>query len=142
MGDDIVMASNVTNASAKAARFAGRHYTNAEQPMAVISGLSTVSANTVHIGGNETIHNTATAIEFYTAANTTTIAGTLAADMTGVGTASILRLRGDITIDKDLNHDGDRAGFYATAPIAQQTGVAVTDAAIHAALVNLGLITA
>lgn len=33
-------------------------------------------------------------------------------------------------------------GFYVTAPISLQTGVAVTDAAIHAALVNLGLITA
>lgn len=33
-------------------------------------------------------------------------------------------------------------GFYTTAPIALQTGVAVTAAAIHAALVNLGLITA
>jgi len=33
-------------------------------------------------------------------------------------------------------------GFYNTAPVAQQTGVAVTAAGIHAALVNLGLITA
>ena len=33
-------------------------------------------------------------------------------------------------------------GFYGTAPQAQPTGVAVTDAAIHAALVTLGLITA
>ena len=33
-------------------------------------------------------------------------------------------------------------GFYGASPVAQQTGVAVTAAAIHAALVNLGLITA
>lgn len=33
-------------------------------------------------------------------------------------------------------------GFYGTKPIAKQTGVAVTAAAIHAALVNLGLIGA
>ena len=33
-------------------------------------------------------------------------------------------------------------GFYSTTPIAQQTSVAVTAAGIHAALVNLGLITA
>ena len=33
-------------------------------------------------------------------------------------------------------------GFYGTAPVAQQTGVAVSAAGIHAALVNLGLITA
>jgi len=35
-----------------------------------------------------------------------------------------------------------RIGFYVTAPVALQTGVAVTDVGIHAALVNLGLITA
>ena len=33
-------------------------------------------------------------------------------------------------------------GFYVTAPIALQTGVAVTAAGVHAALVALGLITA
>lgn len=32
-------------------------------------------------------------------------------------------------------------GFYGATPIAQQTGVPVTAAGIHAALVNLGLIT-
>ena len=35
-----------------------------------------------------------------------------------------------------------QCGFYVTAPISLQTGVAVTDVAIHAALVALGLITA
>lgn len=33
-------------------------------------------------------------------------------------------------------------GFFATTPAARPTGVAVTDVAIHAALVTLGLITA
>ena len=36
----------------------------------------------------------------------------------------------------------EKIGFYATAPIALQTGVAATEAGIFAALVNLGLITA
>lgn len=40
----------------------------------------------------------------------------------------------------DLNHDGTNVGFYTATPVAQQTGVAVTAAGIHAALVNLGLI--
>ena len=47
-----------------------------------------------------------------------------------------------LEIDGDLNHDGSNVGFYGTAPVAKQTGVAVTAAAIHAALVNLGLIAA
>lgn len=35
-----------------------------------------------------------------------------------------------------------QVGFYVTSPISLQTGVAVSAAGIHAALVNLGLITA
>ncbi len=35
-----------------------------------------------------------------------------------------------------------QVGFYGTTPVSQQTGVAVSAAGIHAALVNLGLITA
>lgn len=37
---------------------------------------------------------------------------------------------------------GGNLGFFGTTPIAQETSVAVTVAAIHAALVNYGLITA
>jgi hypothetical protein len=36
----------------------------------------------------------------------------------------------------------DAIGFYGETPVAQQTGVAVSSAGIHAALVTLGLITA
>lgn len=53
-----------------------------------------------------------------------------------------LLVTGAVELDGDLNHDGTNVGFYATAPIAQQTGVAVSAAGVHAALVNLGLITA
>jgi hypothetical protein len=38
--------------------------------------------------------------------------------------------------------NGAQVSFYGAAPIAKQTGVAVTAAAIHAALVELGLISA
>ncbi len=40
------------------------------------------------------------------------------------------------------NNGAAMVGFYATTPIVLQTGVAVTAEGIHAALVNLGLITA
>lgn len=56
--------------------------------------------------------------------------------------ANGIRIVNDLEIDGDLNHDGSAVGFYGTTPVSQQTGVAVSDAAIHAALVNLGLITA
>lgn len=35
-----------------------------------------------------------------------------------------------------------KMGFYGAAPVAQQTGVAVTAGGVHAALVALGFITA
>jgi hypothetical protein len=48
---------------------------------------------------------------------------------------------GLFTVLNGYAHNGN-LGFYGTAPIAKQVGVAVTAAAIHAALVNLGLIAA
>ena len=36
---------------------------------------------------------------------------------------------------------GQKIGFFNATPVVQQTGVAVSAAGIHAALVNLGLIT-
>ncbi len=36
---------------------------------------------------------------------------------------------------------GQKIGFFGATPVVQQTGVAVTAGGIHAALVNLGLIT-
>lgn len=39
-------------------------------------------------------------------------------------------------------HRGSTLGFYDTAPIAKQTGVAVSAGGVHAALVALGLISA
>lgn len=41
-----------------------------------------------------------------------------------------------------LGQSGGSVGFYGTTPVALQTGVAVSAAGVHAALVNLGLITA
>lgn len=48
---------------------------------------------------------------------------------------------GHWTLSNNLRVNGD-VGFYNTAPIAKQTGVAVTAGGIHAALVALGLIAA
>lgn len=50
------------------------------------------------------------------------------------------RIHGEARIDGAINHDGTRAGFYGATPVPKPTGVAVTPAAIHAALVKLGLI--
>lgn len=62
--------------------------------------------------------------------------GRLAADVVGTASGDTLRSTGP------FDHDGSTLGFYGTTPIAKQTGVAVSAAGIHAALVALGLIAA
>jgi hypothetical protein len=47
-----------------------------------------------------------------------------------------------LQVDEALAHAGDSIGFYGTTPIAKPTGVAVSAAGVHAALVSLGLIAA
>lgn len=75
------------------------------------------------------------------------IAPTLNAGATGtilIDTSNdVFRLREvALRVEGALDHDGTTVGFYGATPTAQQTGVAVSAAGIHAALVNLGLITA
>lgn len=64
-----------------------------------------------------------------------------AASSTGIGAFGDSEFSGKLTAAGDLKHTGTKAGFYNTTPIVKQTGVAVTAAAVHAALVNLGLIS-
>jgi len=53
------------------------------------------------------------------------------------------RVHGD-TVDDLIQTDSSAngVGFYNATPVAKQTGVAVSAAGVHAALVNLGLIAA
>jgi hypothetical protein len=61
--------------------------------------------------------------------------------LTATNTTATLSCTNPLTVNADTKLNG-ALGFYNTAPIAQQTGVAVTAGGIHAALVALGLITA
>lgn len=70
---------------------------------------------------------------------------------TGTGTASSLILQGVVvtgggsgvqSYQDMIKISGVSLGFYNTTPVAQQTGVAVSAAGIHAACVALGLFTA
>ena len=59
------------------------------------------------------------------------------------GINGVSMVGGGLACLRGRNIGGARAvGFYTTTPIIQQTGVAVTAAAIHAACVNIGLFTA
>jgi len=81
---------------------------------------------------------------FVNASGVTELEGTLVTSGTGTGDISVATVTtsGAVNIGGALNHDGATVGFYGTAPIAKQTGVAVTAGGIHAALVALGLIAA
>lgn len=65
-----------TDATQKVGVSAVGHYTNAEEPLAVIFGRSQSTSNDVSIGGNSGSFNSATQITFHTAANNTTLTGT------------------------------------------------------------------
>jgi hypothetical protein len=59
----------------------------------------------------------------------------------GDNTRFVVRDRLD-TSYLDIDTSAGTMGFFGATPVTQQTGVAVSAAGIHAALVNLGLITA
>ncbi|EKD30482.1 MAG: hypothetical protein ACD_78C00042G0004 [uncultured bacterium (gcode 4)] len=65
-----------TNLTAKTSRIGSYHYINAEKPVGLIMGSSDATNSYVGIGGNTSIMNAPTVINFFTAANTTTIYGT------------------------------------------------------------------
>ena len=78
-------------------------------------------------------------------ANSSTLTNATALKITGAPTGAINNRalwvsagRTELTGELEV---GGNLGFFGTTPIAQETGVAVTAAGIHAALVNYGLIT-
>jgi len=76
LGADIGATSR-TDSTAKTATIGMVHYLNAEEPLAVVYSVSDGVDNRVDIGGGVALHNAATVIRFFTAANTTTAVGTL-----------------------------------------------------------------
>jgi hypothetical protein len=66
-----------TDATEKAAKIVGRHYTNANRDVMLIFSDSYVSQNDVIFGGGSASQNAATRLMFNTAANTNTATGTV-----------------------------------------------------------------
>ena len=67
---------NETNSTLKQARIKAGHYTNSEEPFTMAIGVASSSTNTLYLGGSASDENAATAIDFYTAATTSTLTGT------------------------------------------------------------------
>jgi hypothetical protein len=92
-GGQLLVASSSTNSAGKFGTFGTVHYTNAEEPALGLAVESNSTDNNVYIGGALGEFNAATNVRFYTAANTTTTAGSERAriDSSGrllVGTSS------------------------------------------------------
>ena len=66
-----------TNSTSKSGGITGVHYTNAEESIRLIGYSSSSSSNTLILGGGNGDWNSATDINFYVGANTTTTAGDL-----------------------------------------------------------------
>ena len=138
----------------KEARLGVRHYTNNQEPVGLIYGTADTASNTIMIGGGTSLFNTATIIQFYTAANTTTTTGTLAADITGVGASSLLYLRGklqvvglstmaalDLSGQIDLNNNNIIAGGTAAFTTITASAGVIQGSATSAVIISGGTST-
>ncbi len=81
VGSDASTGYGLTDNSTKVGRVATPHYTNAEEPMAILVSSSDGTDNTLSMGGGSSLINSATKLNFYTASNDTTPAGTLRLDI-------------------------------------------------------------
>jgi len=71
-------ATSRTNSTQKVSRIGSYHYTNAQEPLTLILGDSNSGVSTVNIGGGTSSMNSTENIKLYTAANDTTVTGTVA----------------------------------------------------------------
>lgn len=83
--DFVLISDAVGDGAVKENRIGLKHYTLAEEPQAVIGASTTATAGYVWIGGGFANMNAATEINFYTAANNTTTAGTFRAKIDSAG---------------------------------------------------------
>lgn len=110
----VKLGTSTTNATTKYWRLLGQHYTSGEEGVAMVIGSSSSSNNTVSIGGGSSAGNAATVVSFWTAADTTTVAGTE-------------RMR--------INSSGD-VGIGTTSP-AHRLSIYSPDAGDNLSLLNL-----
>jgi hypothetical protein len=113
--------NNRTNATAKVSRIACAHYTNAEEPVAMIQCNSLVGTSELLYGGGSTGVNAATSHQFFTAAdNVTSTGGTLSMS---IGSDGILALKSQ-TIAA-ANADADSIKIFSGELSAGNTQLAL-----------------
>ena len=114
--------SGRTNNTNKLNRVVTPHYTNAEQPMAMISGYSTSGANSITYGGGSGLTNAATQHIFYTAANTTTTTGT---ERMSINSAGIVKITGDssgqLNLRRSTSTNQEAIFYYGSSSLEIET---------------------
>lgn len=128
-----------TDTTTKTGTIGVGHYTNAEEPVLVAGVTSASTTTSLLIGGGSSSFNTATSIDFYTAADNTTVTGTLRLRIDSAGriginvsspnTSSLLHLRysGTGTISDAIANAGvvfERDNDFALNIITPNTNTA------------------
>lgn len=85
----IVVTNLETDSTTKVGRFAVPHYTNSEESLLVVGGAVTSTGGNIDFGGGSGVLNTATQITFYTAANNTTLTGTVRMRINATGYVAV-----------------------------------------------------
>ena len=148
-----------TNSTDKINRITSPHYTNAEEPVALISSYNVSGSNTIQYGGGSSLTNAVTQHAFYTAANTTTTNGTERlrinstghvtigeADFTASNDVHIKRANagGDVAIRITNNtnqNSGSTASLYFTTSPTQDFNTAYIKAVRDGGKLNFGYAT-
>lgn len=78
----LIIGDSIASSTIKNSRFGAMHYDPNQEPVGLIYATSDTSNNTINVGGGSGSLNAATFIDFYTAANTTTVTGTRVARFT------------------------------------------------------------
>jgi hypothetical protein len=121
------------------------HYTNAEEPVALLYSVSNSTDNTVIIGGGTSAFNAATSIRFNTAANNTTTTGTIRMEILSSGNIAILSnyLSYDGAASKGLSFSSANRAIIVNTPDVYGDGrytLSLQDDTAMAAGIGAGLI--
>ena len=117
-----------TNSATKTNRITSPHYTNAEQPVALLSSFNESGNNTIFYGGGSSQTNAVTIHSFYTAGDTTTTSGSekMRIDSSGrvlIGTTTEGSAQSD-----DLNiANSDHCGITVRSGSTKQGNLFFTD---------------
>jgi len=79
------LATTRTNNTNKQAKIACIHYASANTPICLVHALATNGVNTLRLGGGTSTLNSATLVELYTGANSTTLSGTVRVQVNSAG---------------------------------------------------------